>query len=85
MSIADSEGTPPIVLPTNCLFYLGLSKVTHQLIQEYVNKNHLRPLTASSFCPLGDEVIPWPKPYEAMVFRNYFVAGLDFPLEDFVS
>lgn len=52
-----------MVLPTNCSFYLAQSKVTHQLIQEYVNKNYLRPLTTSSFRPPGDEVIPRPKPY----------------------
>lgn len=50
-----------------------------------MNKDYLRPLTPSSFRPPGDEVIPRPKPYEAMVFRDYFVAGLDFPLENFVS
>ena len=74
-----------MVLPTNCLFYLGWSKVTHQLIQEYVNKDYLRPLTASSFRPPSDEVVPRPKPYEAVVFHDYFVACLDFPLENFVS
>lgn len=83
--VFDSEGTALIVLPTNCLFYLGRSKVTHNLIQEYVNKDYLRPLTPSSFRPPGDEVIPKPKPYEAVVFRDYFVAGLDFPLENFAS
>lgn len=36
VSIVDSEGTPLIVLPTNCSFYLGWSKVTHNLIQEYM-------------------------------------------------
>lgn len=83
--VVDSKGTPPIVLPTNCSFYLGRSKVTHNLIQEYVNKDYLRPLTPSSFCPPGNEVIPKPKPYEAVFYRDYFVAGLDFPLENFVS
>ena len=74
-----------MVLPTNCSLYLGRSKVTHQLIQEYVNKDYLMPLTASSFFPPGNEVVPRPKPYEAAIFRDYFVAGLDFPLEGFVS
>lgn len=73
------------MMPTNSSFYLGRSKVTHNLIQEYVNKDYLWPLTASSFCPPGDEVIPQPRPYEDVAFRDYFFAGLDFPLEGFVS
>jgi hypothetical protein len=85
VSIVDSEGTPPIVLLANCLFYLGRSKVTHNLIPDYVNKDYLRPLTPCSFCPPGDEVIPKPRPYEAAVFHDYFIVGLDFPLEGFVS
>lgn len=29
--------------------------------------------------------MPWTKPYEAVVFHDFFVASLDFPLEGFVS
>lgn len=85
VSIVDSKDTPLIVLPTNCLFYLGRSKVTHNVIQEYVNKDYLRALTASSFRPPSDEVIPQPRPYEVVVFHDYFIMGLDFPLESFIS
>jgi len=83
--VDDSKGVPPVVLPSNCYFYLGRSKVTHMLILEYVNKGYLRPETATTFHPTSNEVVPQPKPYEAMVFSDYFVAGLDFSLEDFVS
>lgn len=50
VSVAVSEEVPLKPLPSNCSFYLGRSKVTHMLIQEYVNKGYLRPETASTFC-----------------------------------
>jgi hypothetical protein len=37
------------------------------------------------FRPPGHEIMPRPKPYEAIVLRDFFVAGLRFPLEPFVS
>lgn len=57
VSIAVSE-VPLKPLPSNCSFYLGRSKVTHMLIQEYMNKGYLRPETASTFRPPGNEVVP---------------------------
>lgn len=54
-------------------------------IQDYVNKGCLKPESPTSFRPSGDEVVPRPKPYEAVVFRDFFVAGLDFPIEPFIG
>ena len=61
--------------------------MNHKLIQEYVNKGYLEPYSLGHplFCPPSNEIVPQPKPYEAIVFRDFFVAGLHFPLEPFVS
>jgi len=55
------------------------------LIQEYVNKVYITPDSNTQFRPPGDEVVPRPRSYEAVVFRDFFVAGLQFPLEKFVE
>jgi hypothetical protein len=33
----------------------------------------------------GREEVPCPEPYEAVVFHDFFEAGLRFPCEDFVG
>ena len=81
----DSIDATPAPVSTSCTFFLGRSKVTHMEIQNFVNKGYLRPDSATSFRPPGDEIVPWPKWYEAIVFCDFFVAGLYFPLEGFVS
>lgn len=37
-----------------------------------------------SISPPGEEEYPEPRPYEAVVFRDYFVARLKFLLDDFM-
>jgi hypothetical protein len=55
-------------------------------IQDFVNKGYTAPDSLGRrFRPPGDELIPRPKPNEAVVFCDFFVAGLQFPLEKFVS
>lgn len=85
VSITESVDEASVPVPTTCSFYLGRSKVTHMDIQDYVNKGYLWPDTGTSFHLPGNETMPRPKPYEAMVFHDFFIAGLDFPLEGFVS
>jgi hypothetical protein len=52
-----------------------------------VNLGYLEPdsLGRDPFRPPGDETVPRLKPNEAVVFRDFFAAGLHFPLEPFVS
>lgn len=87
ISITESVSNSPALTPVGNTFILGRSRVDHKQIQDYVNKGYLEPdsLGRSQFRPPGHEIVPWPKPYEAVVFRNFFVAGLCFPLEPFVS
>ena len=61
--------------------------MNHKLIQEYVNKGYLEldSLGHPQFRPPGNEIVPQPKPFEAVVFRDFFATGLHFPLEPFVS
>lgn len=61
--------------------------MNHKQIQDFVNKGYLEPdsLGRPQFRPPGNEIVPQPKPYEAIVFLDFFVAGLHFPLEPFVS
>jgi hypothetical protein len=68
-------------------FFLGRSGVSHQIINDYVNADYLVPDSLGNiiFRPPGDETIPEPRPNEAIVFRDQFVAGLRFPLDPFVS
>jgi len=51
-----------------------------------MNKGYLEPdsLGHPLFRPPGNEIVLQPKPYEAVVFRGFFVASLHFPLEPFV-
>lgn len=52
-----------------------------------MNKGYLErdSLGRSLFRPPGHEIMPRPKPYEAVLLRDFFIAGLRFPLEPFVS
>ena len=87
VSITESVSNSPAPAPVGNTFILGRSRVTHKLIQDYVNKGYLETnsLGHQQFRPPGKETIPQPKPYEAVVFRDFFVVGLHFPLEPFVS
>jgi hypothetical protein len=72
VSIIDAIDAVSAPLPTTCSFYLGRSKVTHMDIQDYVNKGYLQPDSATSSRPPGNKTVPRPKPYKAMVFRDFF-------------
>jgi len=72
ISIMDSIDATPAPVSTSCTFFLGRSKVTHMEIQNFVNKGYLRPDSATSFRSPGDEIVPRPKWYEAVVFRDFF-------------
>jgi hypothetical protein len=59
----------------------------HKQLQDFVDKGYITPdsLGHSQFWPHGIEIVLQPKSYEAVVFHDFFVAGLQFPLEKFVS
>lgn len=87
VSITESISNSPALAPVGNTFVLGRSRVNHKQIQDFVNKGYLDPdsLGRSFFRPPSNEIVPQPKPYEAVVFRDFFAAGLHFPLEPFVS
>ena len=66
-------------------YLLGRSRVTEEELDEYVERGILKPLLHGLCRALGREEIPHPEPYEAVVFRDFFEAGLRFPCEDFVG
>lgn len=84
VSIIDSGNNsfaPDFVENTFCLRH---SHVTHMLIQDFMNMVCLTLDNRRQFRLPGDEVVPQPRPYKAVVFRNFFVAGLQFPLKKFI-
>lgn len=80
----ESVGTSPPARAALSVFRLGRSRVTQREIENYVACGHLTSADPPPFCPPGEEEYPKPRPYEAVVFRDYFVVGLKFPLDDFV-
>ena len=44
-----------------------------------------RMVERASVCLPGNEVVPDPKPYECVVFRDQFAAGLRMPYQDFLE
>jgi hypothetical protein len=86
VSIIESVNDSPVPDPVGNSFVLWWSLVTHMQIQDFVNMGYTAPDSLGRrFRPPGDELIPRPKPNEAVVFCDFFVAGLQFPLEKFVS
>ena len=75
VSVTKSVSNSPALAPVGNTFILGRSKVTHKQIQDFVNKGYLAPdsLGCSLFRPPGDELVARPKPYDAVVFRDFFV------------
>jgi hypothetical protein len=54
-------------------------------LDKYVERGILKPVLRG-LCRAPDrEEVPCPEPYEAVVFRDFFAAGLRFPYEDFVG
>lgn len=81
----ESIGTSPSSRGQLTPFRLGCSRIAANEIQDYINRSYLTASDPPEFRPPGDEEYPQPRPYEAVVFRDYFVAGLKFPLDDFVA
>ena len=70
-------------MPTT--YRLGRSRVTDETLDEYVERGLLKALLRSLCRAPGREEVPSPEAYEAVVFRDFFEAGLRFPCEDFVG
>lgn len=67
------------------LYRLKRSKVTEETLDQYVKDRVISPLIRTACRASGSEAVPERQPYEAIVFRDYFVAGLNFPCEPFVE
>lgn len=65
-------------------FRIGHSRVSNEVLQEYIRQGLLNSEFSMNFHAPRKEV-PQPKPYEAVVFRDYFVTGLCFPCETFIG
>jgi hypothetical protein len=85
--VTESVSNSSAPVPLGQTFILGRSRVNHKQLQDFVNLGYLEPdsLGRDPFRPPGDETVPRLKPNEAVVFREFFAAGLHFPLEPFVS
>ena len=64
-------------------FRIGHSRVSNEGLQEYVRQGLLNSEFSMNFRAPRNEEVPQPKPYEAVVFRDYFVTGLCFWCETF--
>ena len=85
VSITDSVNNSSVLDLIRNTFCLRHSRVPHMLIQDFVNKECLTPNNSLQFWLPGDEVVPQPRLYEAVVFRNFFVASLQFLLKKFIA
>jgi hypothetical protein len=53
--------------------------------KEYARRALLYEEFAENYRPPGEEEVPEPRAYEAVIFRDFFVARLQFPCEGFVG
>jgi hypothetical protein len=65
------------------VYWLGRSAVDDAAIRGYVRRKFFKN-AADARAPGKDEEIPDPRPYEAVVFRDFFEAGFVFPCAPFV-
>ena len=70
---------------TPATYRIGRSLVTEVDLDKYVEQGHLKSSLSGLCCALGQEEVPHPKPYEAVVFHDFFEVVLRFPCEDFVG
>ena len=45
----------------------------------------MKTLLRDQVCLLGKEIVPKPEPDEAVILKDYFTVGLQFPVEDLVK
>ena len=76
------QGQPDLT-PTT--YRLGRSCVTEVELNKYVERGILKPSLRGLCRAPGQEEVPHREPYEAVVFRVFFEAGLRFPCKDFVG
>jgi hypothetical protein len=70
---------------TPVTYWIGSSHVSEVNLDKYVEEGLLKPTLHGLCRALGQEEVPRLEPYEAVVFHDFFVAGLRFPCEDFVG
>ena len=70
--LMGSREKPPATL------IFGLSWATRELVESYVQKGYFGPGVCRA---PGDEITPDPRDGECVVFRDFFAAGLHFPLD----
>lgn len=54
------------------------------MLKEYARRGMLHEEFTENYRAHGEQEIPEPRPHEAVVFRDFFVAGLRFPGKRFV-
>ena len=88
------EGETPGLVPAVIKGQLNLTLATYRIgclrmieaeLDKYVDQGLLKPTLYGLCCASDREEVPCPKPYEAIVFHDFFAAGLRFPYEDFVG
>jgi hypothetical protein len=79
---AAMRGQPDL---TPVTYRIGRSRVTEAKLDKYVDQGLLKPTLRRLCGAPGREEVPHPEPYEAVVFHDFFEAGLRFPCEDFVG
>ena len=70
---------------TPAMYRIGRSHVTEEELDGYVGRGLINALLRDLCCAPSQEVVSQPEPYEAIVFRDFFKAGLRFPCGDFVG
>lgn len=82
--VAESEANvEPFRLPPS--YWLGRSQVTEESLDRYMADGLISSQIRSLCRATEQEEVPEPKPYEAVVFHDFFVVGLRFPCENLLS
>ena len=79
---ATIRGQPDL---TPITYRNGHPRVMKEELDGHVGHGLIKSLMHNLCRALGREEVPLPEPYEAIIFHDFFEAGLRFPCEDFVG
>ena len=66
-------------------YWIGRSRVMESDLDKYVEQGLLKSSLRGPCHAPGQEEVPQPELYEAVVFHDFFEVGLRFPCENFVG
>ena len=80
----EMAGPMPAVVAGQLNLTLAMYRICHSCVtkkdlDDYVAQGLLKSSLRGLCCALGREKVPCPKPYDAVVFHDFFEVGLWFP------